>query len=53
MYFEDDESTADDPILTRVPPTRRSTLLARLTSEGRYQFDIVLQGVGETVFFDV
>jgi protocatechuate 3,4-dioxygenase alpha subunit len=53
MYFEDDESTADDPILARVPPTRRSTLLARLTSEGRYRFDIVLQGVGETVFFDV
>ena len=40
-------------MLARVPSTRRSTLVARLTGEGRYRFDIVLQGVGETVFFDV
>jgi protocatechuate 3,4-dioxygenase alpha subunit len=53
MYFEDDESLADDPVLARVPLPRRSTLVARLAAEGRYRFDIVLQGVNETVFFDV
>jgi len=35
----------------------RRTLLARQTSDGAamrtYRFDIILQGDGETVFFDV
>ena len=56
IYFEDDASTATDPILGYVPEARRSTLIATpdagdgLTRS--YRFDIVLQGEGETVFFD-
>jgi protocatechuate 3,4-dioxygenase, alpha subunit len=53
MYFEDDESTTDDPILECVPAARRGTLVARRVGEGRYRFDLVLQGPDETVFFDV
>jgi protocatechuate 3,4-dioxygenase, alpha subunit len=53
IYFEDEPSTADDPILALVPVARRSTLVARRIGDDRYQFDIVLQGEGETVFFDV
>jgi protocatechuate 3,4-dioxygenase alpha subunit len=53
VYFEDEPSTADDPILALVPEARRSTLVARRVADGRYQFDIVLQGERETVFFDV
>jgi protocatechuate 3,4-dioxygenase alpha subunit len=53
MYFEDDPSNAEDAVLTLVPAERRSTLLAKRTGDNRYRFDIVLQGAGETVFFDV
>jgi protocatechuate 3,4-dioxygenase alpha subunit len=52
LYFED-EANAPDPILALVPAARRPTLIARRIAEGRYRFDIVLQGDGETVFFDV
>jgi protocatechuate 3,4-dioxygenase alpha subunit len=53
MYFEDEPSNADDAVLALVPPERRATLLAKRTSADQYRFDIVLQGPGETVFFDV
>lgn len=53
IYFDDEPSNAQDPILVCVPADRRSTLIAQRSGEGTYQFDIVLQGPGETVFFDV
>jgi protocatechuate 3,4-dioxygenase, alpha subunit len=53
IYFEDDVSNADDPILALVPHERRHTLIARRVDEGRYLFNLVMQGAGETVFFDV
>jgi protocatechuate 3,4-dioxygenase, alpha subunit len=53
IYFGDEEeANASDPILTRVPPDRRPTLIAA-PEDGGYRFDIRLQGPGETVFFDV
>lgn len=56
MYFPDEAANADDPVLALVPDDRRSTLVA--TAEASedlptYRFDIVLQGEGETVFFDL
>ncbi|HYE48620.1 MAG TPA: protocatechuate 3,4-dioxygenase subunit alpha [Azospirillaceae bacterium] len=53
LYFADDPATAGDPILALVPADRRTTLLARPEGPGRYRFDILLQGPGETVFFDL
>jgi protocatechuate 3,4-dioxygenase alpha subunit len=53
LYFEDEQATAQDPILELVPAARRDTLIARRVADGRYEFDIVLQGAGETVFFQV
>ena len=53
LYFEDAAANADDPILAMVPEARRSTLVARLETPGRYRFNIVIQGDNETVFFDV
>jgi protocatechuate 3,4-dioxygenase alpha subunit len=53
LYFEDDPANDRDPILALVPAARRRTLIARPTGEGRYRFDIRIQGPGETVFFDV
>ncbi len=56
LYFEDEAANETDPILRRVPKERRDTLLAKRWPSDRkvaYQFDIVLQGKRETVFFDL
>jgi protocatechuate 3,4-dioxygenase, alpha subunit len=58
IYFDDEPATADDPVLLRVDPERRGTLVARrvdLKSEDTlvYHIAIVLQGAGETVFFEL
>jgi protocatechuate 3,4-dioxygenase, alpha subunit len=56
FYFEDEPANADDPFLARVPTHRRSTLLAKrelVDGTVTYRLDIVLQGEGETVFFNL
>ena len=45
-------ANAADPVLSTVDPARRATLVATPAGDG-YEFDIYLQGPGETVFFDV
>ncbi len=53
IYFGDeDEANAADPVLASVPEERRATLIATPV-EGGYEFDVRLQGDGETVFFDL
>jgi len=57
-YFEDEAAAnAADPILEQVPgEAMRQTLIARRDAKAKvptYRFDIVLQGEGETVFFDI
>jgi protocatechuate 3,4-dioxygenase, alpha subunit len=52
IYFDDDAANARDPVLQLVPESRRETLIARTVANGRFRFDIVLQGEEETVFFD-
>ncbi len=59
LYFEDEPTNAGDPVLQSVPEGRRETLLAR-REPGKtvetvvvYRFDIVLQGAGETAFFNL
>ena len=55
IYFDDESMTAADPVLLRVPPERRPTLIARRANAefAVYRFDIILQGAGETVFLDL
>lgn len=56
LYFADDPTIAADPILLRVPAKRRSTLAAQREESASnviYRLDIVLQGEGETVFFNL
>ena len=56
LYFADEQANASDPVLQCVPENRRHTLLAQRQQEGRivvYRFDIILQGEGETAFFNV
>ena len=54
MYFPDDAANAADAVLTSVPAARRETLVAKAATgkPGSLRWDIVLQGDGETVFFD-
>jgi len=52
MYFPDDSANAADPVLALVPAERRSTLIARKAGDGTLEWNIVLQGRDETVFFD-
>jgi protocatechuate 3,4-dioxygenase alpha subunit len=51
IYFPDDPANADDPVLALVPAERRSTLIARRNGDV-LEWNVVLQGKGETVFFD-
>jgi protocatechuate 3,4-dioxygenase alpha subunit len=52
MYFPDDARNDADAVLALVPPDRRHTLLARAdVTTGVVEWDIVLQGENETVFF--
>ena len=56
LYFEDEPTNADDPVLQLVSEDRRATLLAKRQSNGDtpiYRFDIILQGEGETTFFNL
>jgi protocatechuate 3,4-dioxygenase alpha subunit len=58
MYFADEQdANAADPVLNVIEQkTRRKTLIADRDDSGSipvYRFDIVLQGDGETVFFDI
>ena len=52
LYFPGEPANARDPVLRRVPAARRATLVARRKSKGVLQWNIVLQGRDETVFFD-
>jgi protocatechuate 3,4-dioxygenase alpha subunit len=56
LYFADEAANADDPVLNCVPEERRGTLVAKRKAESVvavYCFDIILQGAGETAFFNV
>ena len=56
IYFPDEPNDAEDAVLRLVPPARRSTLMATRSGERGGQnvlvWNIVMQGDGETVFFD-
>ena len=53
IYFPDDAANADDAVLGLVPAERRNTLIARKGAKaGVLQWDVILQGKDETVFFD-
>ncbi|MDQ2916243.1 MAG: protocatechuate 3,4-dioxygenase subunit alpha [Pseudomonadota bacterium] len=52
LYFPDDPANATDPVLARVPAERRGTLIAAPRGSGALEWNVVLQGCGETVFFD-
>jgi protocatechuate 3,4-dioxygenase alpha subunit len=52
VYFNDVAANANDPVL-KAAGARADTLIAKAKGAGKYEWDIVLQGKGETVFLDV
>jgi protocatechuate 3,4-dioxygenase, alpha subunit len=52
IYFPEDPANAADPVLSRVPADRRATLIAVPRGKAAFDWNVVLQGRGETVFFD-
>jgi protocatechuate 3,4-dioxygenase alpha subunit len=58
IYFADEPSNETDPVLATVadPAARRTLLAARQSGPSNtalYRFDVILQGEGETAFFDI
>jgi protocatechuate 3,4-dioxygenase alpha subunit len=54
IYFPDEPGNAGDFALGLVEAGRRGTLIARRVPgvEGLMRWDVIMQGPGETVFFD-
>jgi len=53
VYVGAGSDNAADPVLALVPAERRSTLIATPTdSPSAFDWNIVMQGAGETVFFE-
>lgn len=53
IYFPGDPANAEDMALNLVEPARRATLIATQSAASKFEWNIVLQGTNETVFFDV
>ncbi|MGA2097538.1 MAG: protocatechuate 3,4-dioxygenase subunit alpha [Candidatus Acidiferrum sp.] len=55
IYFPSEESNEEDSVLNLVGPERRGTLVASKIEgrDGALEWNVVLQGPEETVFFDV
>jgi len=55
IYFPNDPKNAADFALNLVDPSRRATLMARPVEgrPGALEWNVILQGENETVFFDV
>jgi protocatechuate 3,4-dioxygenase alpha subunit len=55
IYFPDEPLNATDAVLNAAPANRRATMIAAWNDASRrtLRFDVVLQGVNETVFLDI
>jgi protocatechuate 3,4-dioxygenase alpha subunit len=54
IYFPDEPRNANDLVLGLVPEERRDTLIAKVADRaaGSFQWNVILQGTDETVFFE-
>jgi protocatechuate 3,4-dioxygenase, alpha subunit len=54
IYFGDEPSNVEDFALSLVPESRRNTLIATpCAAQNAYEWNVILQGADETVFFDI
>lgn len=54
IYFPGEPANEEDAVLRLIPPERRATLIAARAREksGELEWNVILQGANETVFFD-
>jgi protocatechuate 3,4-dioxygenase, alpha subunit len=54
IYFPEDAANSEDYALNLIEPSRRPTLIAKKSPkrEGSLEWNVILQGRNETVFFD-
>lgn len=52
IYFPGEPANATDAVLGLVPADRRATLVARQVEQGALEWNVILQGGDETVFFE-
>jgi protocatechuate 3,4-dioxygenase alpha subunit len=52
IYFPGEPANATDPVLGSVPVERRDTMIAKRADGEVLQWNVVLQGAGETVFLE-
>jgi len=54
IYFPDEPRNANDLVLSLVPAERRNTLIAKAADggAGSFEWNVILQGLDETVFFE-
>lgn len=53
IYFPDEPGNTNDFVLNLVEPARRGTLIAKKTGQAGYlEWNVMMQGAEETVFFD-
>ena len=53
IYFPDEPANTEDAVLKLVPTARRGTLIAKRGARpGALEWNVILQGKDETVFFD-
>lgn len=53
IYFEGEPANDTDPLLTAIDDSAaRHTLIAKDKGDGHYHWNLILQGDGETLFFD-
>ena len=55
IYFPDEPANFGDFVLNLVEPERRETLIAKkdVNEIGTFEWNVILQGPNETVFFDI
>jgi protocatechuate 3,4-dioxygenase, alpha subunit len=53
IYFPDEPANSEDFVLNLVDPSRRGTLIAKkVQPDNLLEWNVIMQGPGETVFFD-
>lgn len=52
IYFPDEPANAGDFVLNLVEPARRGTLIAKKAAGTALEWNVILRGANETVFFD-
>ena len=52
LFFADEKSNSDDPLLLSIPEELRERLMINKVAHNEYEIEIIMAGNNETPFFD-